>query len=171
MLFLSSHCDILFVYRQNKTTLVNDQEKEEKEKEFVVFSLQDTKVVSVKFPLIHVKIIHVKIRELVFEQRLIRVFVAFVQQIIPVEHVKYTSKIFVHHHRVRAMVLVKIFPKVIDVFVHRMKSVIERKCPISSVQFQRMQLINVFMEHVIKANVLVFLVGQEISVRKISMNV
>ena len=135
------------------------------------FYLQDTKVASVKFQSIHVKIIHVKIRELVFEQRIIKVFVVFVQRIIPVEHVKFISKIFVRLHRVQAMVLVKISRKVIDVSVHRIKYVIERKYPMSSVRFPPMQVINVFMEHVIKANAFVFLVGQEISVRKISMNV
>ena len=136
-----------------------------------LFDQQDTKVVSVKFQSIHVKIIHVKIREHAFEQRTITIFVVFVQQIIPVEPVRFISKISVHHHLALPMPLVKICRIVIDVFVRRLTYVIERNCPMSLVPTRIMQRINVSLVHVIKANVLVSQVGQEISVRKTLMNV
>ncbi len=129
------------------------------------------KVDFVKFQLIHVKIIHVKIQELVFVQFIIIIFVVFVQQVIQVEHVKFIFKIIVHLHHVFQMQHVKIYLMVIDVFVHRMIHVIKQKLKIQLVQNQIIILINVSMGHVSRRNVLVFLVGQEISVQKILMNV
>jgi len=95
----------------------------------------------------------------------------FVQQIIPVEHVKFISKIIVHHHPVFPMEHVKIYLMDIDVFVHRMIHVIKAKFQRQPVQYRIMILINASMVHVMKANVLVFLVGWEIFVQKIWMNV
>jgi hypothetical protein len=68
---------------------------------------------------------------------------------------------------------VKIYLMVIDVIVHRMIHVIERKLKIQLVRYQQLIIpINVNMEHVIiKENVLVFRDGQEIFVQKILMNV
>jgi hypothetical protein len=65
---------------------------------------------------------------------------------------------------------VKIYLMVIVVIVHRMIHVIERKLKIQLVQY-RIIPINVFMEHVMMENVLVFLDGLEIFVRKMLMNV
>jgi hypothetical protein len=65
---------------------------------------------------------------------------------------------------------VKIYLMVIVVIVHRMIHVIERKLKIQLVQY-RIIPINVYMEHVMMENVLVFLDGLEIFVRKMLMNV
>jgi hypothetical protein len=68
---------------------------------------------------------------------------------------------------------VKIYLMVIDVIVHRMIHVIERKLKIQLVRYQQLIIpINVNMEHVIiKENVLVFRDGQEIFVQQILTNV
>ncbi len=123
-----------------------------------------------KFQLILVRIIHVKILEHVYEHRIIVIFVVFVQLIIPVEHVKFISKMIVHHHPVLLMQHVRIYRMDIDVFVHRMIYVIKTKFSIRPVRYRITGLTNVSMVHVMKANALVFLVGQELSVRKILMN-
>jgi len=76
----------------------------------------------------------------------------------------------VHHHHVFQMQHVKIYLMDIVVIVHRMIHVIERKLKIQLVQYLIIP-INVYMEHVMMENVLVFLDGLEIFVRKILMNV
>jgi len=53
-----------------------------------VHVLKDIRDVFVKFQLILVRKIHVKIKELVFERLITIISVVFVQQIIPVGHVK-----------------------------------------------------------------------------------